>query len=74
MFEHLWCNSSTVLVNIITTFDMLMEIITLLVECNVIQMINTSTNDVIADPLQLIINTLLVELITLLVLAITLRL
>ena len=53
---------------------MLMEIITLLVECNVIQMINTSTKDVIADPLQLIINTLLVELITLLVLAITLRL
>lgn len=74
MFEHLWCNSPTVLVNIITTFDMLMEIITPLVERNVMQMINASTNNAIADPLQLVINTLLVELITLLVLVITLRL
>lgn len=53
---------------------MLMEIITPLVERNVIQMINTSTNDVIADPTQLVISTPLVELITLLVLVITLRL
>ena len=51
-----------------------MEIITLLVKRNVTQTLNTSTIDAIADPLQLVISTSLVELITLLALVITLSL